>query len=165
MDTKCGGFIEHWSIVALKIFKENVSTNFGLIAVFVKVAFEITKRAQHCVLPWFTCFHVFRNRASLLVIASCRVSKGDLQNEWVIKTFRKHPKGRKFVCIMSSLQFMHNLFPFCRNSKISRNSSYRFLWNYAQQTTSTQSIGNVKLIRAEIRLILELKLLWRHGWY
>ena len=87
MDTKCGGFIEHWSIVALKIFKENVSTNFGLIAVFVKVAFEITKRAQHCVLPWFTCFHVFRNRASLLVIASCRVSKGDLQNEWLTKLF------------------------------------------------------------------------------
>ena len=26
-----------------------VSTNFGLIAVFVKVALEITKRAQHCV--------------------------------------------------------------------------------------------------------------------
>ena len=48
-------------------------------------------------------------------------------NEWVIKTFRKHPKNSKFVCINSSLRFMHNSHPFCRNSKISRNSSYRFL--------------------------------------
>ena len=46
MDTD---FIVHWSIAALKVFKENLSTNFGLIAVFVKVALEITKRAQHCV--------------------------------------------------------------------------------------------------------------------
>ena len=35
----------------IEIFKENLSTNFVLIAVFVKVAFKITKRAQHCVLP------------------------------------------------------------------------------------------------------------------
>ena len=41
METKCGGFIEHWWIVVLKLFNENLSTNFGLIAVFVKVAFEI----------------------------------------------------------------------------------------------------------------------------
>ena len=32
---------------------ENLFMNFGLIAVFVKVAFEITKRALRCVLP--TC--------------------------------------------------------------------------------------------------------------
>ena len=36
------------------------------------------------------------------------------------KTFGKHPKSSTFVCIKSSLQFMHNLYPFCRNSKISR---------------------------------------------
>ena len=28
--------------------------------------------------------------------------------------------------------------PFCRNSKISGNSSDRFLWNFAEQKTSTQ---------------------------
>ena len=28
----------------IEIFKENLSTNFALIAVFVKVAFKITKR-------------------------------------------------------------------------------------------------------------------------
>ena len=41
----------------IEIFKESLSTNFALIAVFVKVAFKITKRAQHCVLPRFTHFH------------------------------------------------------------------------------------------------------------
>ena len=29
----------------------------------------ITKRAQHCVLPWFTCFRVFRNCGSLLAFS------------------------------------------------------------------------------------------------
>ena len=37
------------NIAALRFLKENLLKNFGLIAVFVKVAFEITKRAQHCV--------------------------------------------------------------------------------------------------------------------
>ena len=41
--------------------KENQSSNFRLIAVFVKVALEITKRAQHHVLPRLACFHVLRN--------------------------------------------------------------------------------------------------------
>ena len=50
-------FIVHRSIAALKVFKENISTNLGLIAVFVNIAFEITKWApQHCVLPWLTFF-------------------------------------------------------------------------------------------------------------
>ena len=35
---KFGDFIVHWSITALKFFKENLTTNFGPIAVFVKVA-------------------------------------------------------------------------------------------------------------------------------
>ena len=38
------------------------STNFVLIAVFVKVALEITKRAQHCISPSnsyvFKCFEI-----------------------------------------------------------------------------------------------------------
>ena len=33
--------------------------------------------------------------------------------------FRKHAKSSKFVCIKSSLQCMHNLYPFYRNSKMS----------------------------------------------
>ena len=138
-------------IAALKFFKENLSTNFGLVVVFVKVALEITKRAQHCVLliDMFSCF--FEIALVYLRLAGCRAYKGHLQNEWVIKTFRKPPKGSKFVCIKPSLQFMHNLYPFCRNSKISRNSSYRFLWNFAQQKTSTQSIGSVKHFQRKCR--------------
>ena len=45
VDENFGDFIVHWSIAALKFFKENLMTNFGLIAVFVKLTFEITKRA------------------------------------------------------------------------------------------------------------------------
>ena len=44
MDTKFGDFKEHWSIAALNFLKENLSTNFGLLAVFVKVALEITSQ-------------------------------------------------------------------------------------------------------------------------
>ena len=36
----------HWSIAALKFFKGNLSWNFGLIAVFVKVALEIYKKSS-----------------------------------------------------------------------------------------------------------------------
>ena len=59
---------EIWEFAALKNVEENLSTYFGLITVFVKEASQITviKRAQCCVLPWFTCFHVFQNRTSLL---------------------------------------------------------------------------------------------------
>ena len=38
-------------------------------------------------------------------LAGCRVYEGHLQNERVIKTFQKHAKSSKFVCIDSSLQF------------------------------------------------------------
>ena len=96
-----------------------LSTNF-FTGCSEKVALEITKRAQHCVLPWFIRFHVFWNRTSVLAFRGLRVYKGHLQNEWVIKPFLKRPKSRKFVCIKSSLQCMHNLNPFCRTCKISR---------------------------------------------
>ena len=56
--------------------KENQSSNFRLIAVFVKVALEITKRAQHHVLPRLACFYVLRNY---------KVQKGHLNTEQVIK--------------------------------------------------------------------------------
>ena len=144
MDTKFGDFIVYWSIAALKSFKENPSTNFCLIAVFVKVAFKNYKKTQPCVY-WFTCFHVFFEIAQVFLrLGGCRVYKGHSQNEWVIKTFPKPPKDSKFVCTKSRLQFMHNLNPFCRNSKTSRNSSFRYLWNFSQQKTSTQSLGSVK---------------------
>ena len=57
----------------------------------------------------FSCF--FEIALVYLRLAGCRVYKGHLQNERVIKikTFRKPPK---FICINFSLQFMHNLDPF-----------------------------------------------------
>lgn len=97
----------NWSTEIL--FKENLSSNFSLIAVLLKVALEIRKWAQHCVLPRFTCFNVFRYRVSLLASSWIKVYKGHLQNKWVIKPSRKHPKSDKFVCIKSSLQFMRKL--------------------------------------------------------
>ena len=57
----------------------------------------------------FSCF--FEIALVYLRLAGCRVYKGHLQNERVIKikTFRKPPK---FICINFSLQLMHNLDPF-----------------------------------------------------
>ena len=54
-----------------EFFNKNLSTNFGLIAVFVKVALEITKRAQHYI-AFDSDSHVFmffRNHASLLAFS------------------------------------------------------------------------------------------------
>ena len=121
MATKFRGFIVHWSIAALKFFIEHVSTNFGFTVVFVKVALEITKSsALRWLIHMFSCS--FEIVQVFLRLAGCRVYKGHLQNEWAITTFRKHPKSSKFVCIKSSLQFMHNLYPFCRTSKILRTT-------------------------------------------
>ena len=69
-------------------------------------------------------FGYFEITQAYLRSAASRVYKGHFKNERVIKPFRKHPKPSKFVCIKSSLQCMHNSYPFYRNSKISRNSSY-----------------------------------------
>ena len=121
MDAKFGDFILHWSISALKFCKQKLPTNFDLIAVFVRGALELTKRAQHCVLlilHMFSCF--FKIAQVYLRLSGCTVYKGRLQNEWVIKTFWKPPKRGKIVCMKSNLQFMHNL-----NYRISRNSSNR----------------------------------------
>ena len=48
---------------------------------------------------------------SLFVFRRSRVYNGDSQNEWVIKTILETSKSSKFVCIKSSLQFMHNSYP------------------------------------------------------
>ena len=57
------------------------STNFVLIAVFMKLALEITKRAQHCIsLPdsyVFMCFEI----AQVCLRSVAIVCKGHLQNE------------------------------------------------------------------------------------
>ena len=53
----------------------------------------------------------FENAQVYLRSAASRMYKGHLQNEWVIKPFRKHPESSKFVYIKSSLQRMHNLYP------------------------------------------------------
>ena len=60
---------------------ENLSKNFGLIAVFAKVAFEITKRAQNCVFPHLHVFVFFEIARVYLRLAGCRVYEGHLQNE------------------------------------------------------------------------------------
>ena len=87
-----------------------LSTNFGLIAVFVKGTLEITKRAQHCVWLIHMLSWLIEIAQVYLRLVVCRMHKGHVQNEWVIKTFRKHPKGSKFVCTKSSLHFIHNLY-------------------------------------------------------
>ena len=107
MDTD---FIVQWSIAALIVFKENRTTNFGLIAVFVKGTLEITKRAQHCVWLIHMLSWLIEIAQVYLRLVGCSMHKGHVQNEWVIKTFRKHPKGSKFVCTKSSLHFIHNLY-------------------------------------------------------
>ena len=100
----------------------------------------------------FMCFEIAQ---VYLPSAASRVYGGRLQNELVIKPFRKHPKSSKFVCIKSSLPCMHNLHPFYRNSKISRNSSYRFLWNFAQQKIFNQRMRSVKHFKRKCRIGLK----------
>ena len=51
------GFIEHWSIVALKFFKENVLVNFGVMVVFVKV--KPLKLQKEPSIPFYPDLHVF----------------------------------------------------------------------------------------------------------
>ena len=63
---------------------------------------------------------------------------------------------------IGELQCMHNLYLLNRNSKISRNSFHRFLWNFVQQKTFIQRIGSVKHFKRKSRTGLKLKALWRH---
>ena len=50
-----------WPIAAPDFFLRKSIEEFGLIAVFVRVALELTKRAQHCALliHLFSCFFFF----------------------------------------------------------------------------------------------------------
>ena len=119
----------------------------GLNRGFTVIAVEPLKLQKDLSIAFYPDLHFFlffEIARIYLRLAGCRVYEGHLQNEWVITTFRKHPKSSKLVCIKSSLQFLLNFCPFCRNSKLTRKSSFRFLWNFVQQKTSTQSIGIVK---------------------
>ena len=84
----------------------------------------------------------------------------------MIKTFREHTKAANLSSLISVFSSCIIYTLFCRNTKISRNSSDRFLWIFAQQKTSTQSIRSVNHFQRKGRLglkfDLELKLLWRH---
>ena len=80
MDTKFGDFILPWTIAALKFFKENLLTNFGLIAAIVKVVLESTKKAVSLAFDWFTCFHVFSKSRVKPVVECLKVICKT--NEW-----------------------------------------------------------------------------------
>ena len=163
---KFGNFIVHsdhlqpWKILK-KIYRH--------ILVQSLFSWKKPKKLQLFSVLCFTLIHMFScfsksYKSTCINLAICRVYKGHLKNKWVIRTFQKHPKSSKFVCIKSCLQFMQNVYPFCRNSEISWNSSYRFLWNFTQQKTSTQSICSEKHFQRKcwyrLKFDLELNLLW-----
>ena len=74
----------------------NESTNFDLITVSKKVAFEIGKRAQYCILPWFiySMFMFFNlNSGESTCFQQCEKHITDFFKEWVVKSFRKRPRS------------------------------------------------------------------------
>ena len=72
---KIGHLAAHWSIAALKFFKENLSSNFCLIAVFVKSSVRNYQKrsALRFIIPRSHVFVFF------LRLADCRVYTGHLQ--------------------------------------------------------------------------------------
>ena len=83
MDTKFVDFIVHWSIAALKFFKENLSENFGLInRCFRESSPRSYKKSSALRLTDSHVFMVDRNRASLILrLVGCRIHRGHLQNK------------------------------------------------------------------------------------
>ena len=74
----------------------NESTNFDLITVSKKVALEIGKRAQYCILPWFIySMFMFFNLKSGESTCFQRSEKHitDFFKEWVVKSFCKRPRS------------------------------------------------------------------------
>ena len=140
--------------------------NFVLIAVSLKVALEITKTAQHCVLPWFIRLYVSKSRLCTCVQLLLECTRVICKTNWVIKPLQKHPK----VANLSALSPVFSaciIIPFLySNSKISRNSSDRVLWNCAQQKAFIQRKRSVKHFTRRcptgLKFDLELKPLWRH---
>ena len=98
MDTKFWDCIVQWSIAALRFLKENPLKNFGLIAIFVKVAFEVTKRAQHCVnMPMRAAS---RSRAKTILTSFSRDLYSDRPKNNIIIKFS--------VCVIHVLQWFHS---------------------------------------------------------
>ena len=62
---------------------------FVLIAVFVKIALEIKKELSIAFYPDSYLFMCFAIAQVYLRSADSRVCEGHLQNEWMIKPFRK----------------------------------------------------------------------------
>ena len=141
------------SLAALKNFEENLSTYFGSITVFMKEASKITVIFSAVFYPDSHVFKFFKIVQVYLHLAICRVYKGHLKNKWVIRTFQKHPKSSKFVCIKSCLQFMQNVYPFCRNSEISWNSSYRFETSHSRRQAPKVSV--VKSINFPKKVLIQ----------
>ena len=74
----------------------NDSTNFDLITVSKKVALEIGKRAQYCILPWFiySMFMFFNlNSGESTCFQRSEKHITDFFKEWVVKSFRKRPRS------------------------------------------------------------------------
>ena len=63
---------------------------------------------------------------SFLFVDDCFVKIWATCDNFLGKWFTA-PSGKKLPVRLCSLQCMYNLYAFCRNPKVSRNSSYRFL--------------------------------------
>ena len=75
------GFYSTLINCSTEVLQRNLSTNFVLIAVFVKVASEITKRLSIAFYPDSHVFVFFEIAQVYLRLARCREYKGHLQNE------------------------------------------------------------------------------------
>ena len=75
------------------MFSKNLLTNFVLIAVFIKVALQ--KELSIAFYPDLYVFMSFGIVQVYLHSEACRVYKGHLQNEWVIKPFLETSKKFK----------------------------------------------------------------------
>ena len=118
----------------------------------------ICQYALYCYKVWPSFFFV--DECFVKIRATCHNFLG----KWFTA-----PSGKKLPVRLCSLQCMYNLYAFCRNPKVSRNSSYRFLWNFAQQKTVIQRISSVKHFKRKcwkwrrgLKFDLELKPLWRY---
>ena len=66
---------------------------------------QLQKELSIAFYPDLHVFVIFEIAEVYSRLAGWREYEGHLQNERVIKTFQKHAKSSKFVCIDSSLQF------------------------------------------------------------
>ena len=72
---------------------------------------QLQKELSIAFYPDLHVFVFFEIAEVYLRLAGCRVYEGHLQNERVIKTFQKHPKSSKFVCIDFSLRTTEDKHP------------------------------------------------------